>query len=108
MLCFYLRFATSRRFRIVVWLSIAYTGLTTTATLLVNLFGCAPLSGAWDRRAGHPSVCITTEEFYFYSTASNMLTDIMLLLLPIPILLALSLGWKVKLGLVAMFSMGFL
>lgn len=38
----------------------------------------------------------------------NIFIDILLLVLPIPIVLRLRLGWRVRLGLVAMFSMGFL
>lgn len=34
--------------------------------------------------------------------------DILLLILPIPIVLQLRLGWRVKLCLVGMFTMGFL
>lgn len=37
-----------------------------------------------------------------------MLTDVVLLVLPFPILLRLRLEWLVKLGLVVMFSMGLL
>lgn len=108
MILFYLQLATERTYRIVCYLSIAYITLCSTSSLLVNLFGCAPISGAWDRRASNPSVCITTSSFYFYSNITNVVTDVMLLVLPIPILLRLRLEWKVKLGLIAMFSMGFL
>lgn len=108
MLCFYLRFATSRWFRILCWLTIGYVACTMGAVLLVNMFGCTPLSGGWDRSPANPSVCVTDSAFYFYSKASNMMTDIVLLVLPIPVLVRLRLGWKVKVSLVAMFSMGFL
>lgn len=107
MIAFYLRFATSPRFRAVCLAAMAYMALTQTTTALVNLFGCRPISGGWDRRPENPSVCVTTRNFYVYASASSIWTDIMLLVLPIPILLRLRLGWKAKLGLVGMFSMGF-
>lgn len=108
MISFYMRFATSRWFRIVCQVSIAYVVMTTMTAMLVNLFGCKPISGAWDRRPGHPSECITNTDFYLYATASNIATDALLLVLPIPIVLRLRVGWGVKLGLMAMFSMGFM
>lgn len=104
-MCFYLRFATSRCFRILCWLAIWYLALTTTAVLLINLFGCAPVSGAWDRSAANPSVCVTTTAWYITGRANIIFTDVVLLLLPIPIVARLRLGW---LGLVAMPAPGFL
>lgn len=108
MLFFYLRLATERHFRIICHLSIAYITLSSTAILLVNLFGCAPISGSWDRRPSTHSVCITTPLFYYVAETNNAFTDLLLIVLPIPILVRLQLEWRVKLGLVAMFTMGFL
>lgn len=108
MLFFYLRLATEPRFRIICYLSIAYTTLSSIAVLLVNLFGCTPISGSWDRRPSDHSICITTPAFYYCSEISNAFTDLLLIVLPIPILVRLQLRWQVKLGLVAMFTMGFL
>lgn len=108
MLFFYLRLATERRFRTICYICIAITTSSTAAVLFVNLFGCTPISGNWDRRPSNPSVCITRPSFYYYSGISNILIDLLLMVLPIPILLKMKLKWRVKLGLVMMFSMGFL
>lgn len=105
---FFLRLATERSYRIVCYLAITYITMYTSSSLMINLFGCKPISGGWDRRPTNPSVCVTNSGYYYYATTSNAAMDVMLLVLPIPIVLRLRLAWRVKLGLVAMFSMGFL
>lgn len=108
MLFFYLRLATERTLRAICHTIIIIVSVSSGFILLLNLFGCTPVSGAWDRLPSAHSVCITGRPFYYYTAVSNIVIDVLLLLLPIPILFRLRLGWRVKLGLVAMFSMGFL
>lgn len=83
-----------------------YIGLTTAAALLINAFGCSPLKGSWDRTI--PSKCITNTAFLYTCGVNNIATDLLLMIIPIPILANLQMKLRVKLGLMAMFSMGFL
>lgn len=106
MLFFYLRFATERYFRITCYIAIAVLTLSATSITLVNAFSCIPISSAWD--FSKPAHCIDRLSFYLWSMIYQITTDILLMVLPIPILVGLQQGWRVKLGLVAMFSMGFM
>lgn len=108
MLSFYFRIATEPHVRKILHLTITFITLTSATTILINLFGCIPVSGAWNRRPTDVSVCITTSGFYYYTSAINIATDLLLLVLPIPILAGLRVQRAAKLGLVVMFSMGFL
>lgn len=106
MLCFYLRLAPHPTFRILCYLSAAYIILSSSAATFVNLFGCSPISGGWDREPSLHSTCVTNSTFYYFSAVNNMATDVLLLGLPIPILVRLQLRTRVKFCLITMFSTG--
>lgn len=53
-------------------------------------------------------MCVTTTAWYMGCRANIIFTDVLLLVLPLPIVIRLRVGWVVKMGLVAMFSLGFL
>lgn len=111
MICFYLHFAphpTFRTFRITCFISITVTTVCWTAIFLMNMFGCTPIAGGWNHSPDFPSKCITTRAFYRFNVYFNIATDVLVILLPIPILMRMQLELKKKLGLVALFSMGFL
>ncbi|KAL0638667.1 hypothetical protein Q9L58_002245 [Maublancomyces gigas] len=108
MLVFYLRLATERPFRIVIYISITYLTLSFGIVTFIHVFSCSPISGAWDRRPSMKSICITTMLDYHFAAVNVLMTDILMIVLPIPIVLRLRMKWLAKLGLMAMFSMGFL
>lgn len=108
MLCFYLRLAPHRNFRIICHLCITYIIIVYSAVSIINIFGCAPLSGGWSLDPTLHARCITNTGLYYFTAYNNTMLDILLLVLPIPIVLQLRLGWRVKLCLVGMFTMGFL
>lgn len=108
MICFYLTLAPHAGFRTACYASVALTTLLWSSIFLINVFGCVPLSGAWDRSSrGTPARCITTAWFYRFSTLCNLATDGLVMLLPVPVLMRMQLSVKTKIGLLVMFSMGF-
>lgn len=108
MLFFYLRLAPHPNFRIICYISIVYIILSCSAVILVNIFGCDPISAGWNRDPTLQYTCIFTDGFFYFAGGNNLATDILLIILPIPILLPLQLPMRTKLGLVAMFSTGIL
>lgn len=108
MLTFYLRLSPHPTFRTMCHLCIAYTALTYTAISIVNVFGCIPISGAWSSNPDLHAKCISKAGFYYFIAINNIALDMVMLILPIPILLKLRVSVRVKIGLVAMFTMGFL
>lgn len=108
MLNFYLHLVPNSNFRLVCHLSITYVVLVFTALVLVSTFGCWPMSGGWNHDPSFHSTCVTNSIYHYFMTVNNTLTDILLLLLPIPVLLQLRLSVRAKLGLIAMFTMGFM
>lgn len=108
MLCFYLRLAPHPNFRILCYLFMTFLILLHSGFVLINLAGCYPIAGGWNHDRSFHAKCITNTTFYYTMSFSGTTTDILLLGLPIPILLQLKVPKMVKLGLVVMFTMGFL
>ncbi|KAK0630285.1 hypothetical protein B0T17DRAFT_490862 [Bombardia bombarda] len=102
-LVFYLRFSTSRRFNIAVYvilfmvISHNFLGATTI------LYACRPISKFWTFSDGS---CIDPEPWYGTMVALNVATDLILLLLPIWLLKPLSVGFAQKAALAAILGTG--
>lgn len=103
---FFLRFAGCGKSRLLCQLWIAYIICTSIPRWFINIFPCSPLSASWDRSI--PSKCIDNEPFLYWGAVNNAVIDIGLVLIPIPILRNLKVPLRVKLELMAMFSMGFM
>lgn len=108
MLYFYLSLAQHPKFRATCYFCIAFVTVVCSVLTLISVFGCAPISGGWNYESRLDASCITTKPFYYTIAISNLITDMFVMLLPIPILLQLKQRTRVKVTLVVMFSMGFL
>lgn len=83
-----------------------YLIVSTTVIVFLNLFSCIPISGGWDHDpALHPK-CIDTSTYLFINYLMHIITDVLLMALPIPMLLRMQLRPKAKYGLVGMFAGG--
>ena len=67
---------------------------------------CRPLAANWDSTI--PGVCGDRNTVYISSGALNVMTDLMIIALPLPYILRLNLALRRKLGLLLMFTMGIL
>ncbi|KAK2744920.1 hypothetical protein FQN55_006482 [Onygenales sp. PD_40] len=67
---------------------------------------CTPVSVVWS--STFPVSCIDLSSFNYFNAAFHILTDIMLALLPIPILKHLQITRRRKIGLIVCFSVGLL
>ena len=76
------------------------------AQVLATLFGCTPVNAAWDYTV-HGTCPEPLRQFYI-NAAGNIITDIIVFLLPIAILSRLNLVRAQKLALIGIFSLGFL
>ncbi|KAL8842366.1 MAG: hypothetical protein Q9176_002755 [Flavoplaca citrina] len=68
-------------------------------------FQCTPVAFFWDRTipGGH---CINTSAFFRFNNIANMLTDILILAMPIPIVWSLHLDRRKKIGVCGLFLLG--
>lgn len=106
-LCFfYSRLSPSRWYQY----SVYFTAFVCTSSLVAIwfsvLFACKPIAAGWDVRLSIDATCIDRPPIYITQVAFGCVTDLMLLLLPIPTIVGLQMSIRQKLGLVALFAIG--
>ncbi|KAL8698201.1 MAG: hypothetical protein Q9201_006699 [Fulgogasparrea decipioides] len=105
---FYLTLAKNRP--IFKWATIAtlvVVNLAGTALTLLNIFQCHPVSGGFQKSRSPNVKCIDIIALYLSSAPINIITDLALLLLPMPILTAMRLPRNEKIIVIVTFSFGF-
>ncbi|OCK79163.1 hypothetical protein K432DRAFT_76178 [Lepidopterella palustris CBS 459.81] len=108
-LAFYRVIATQKMFRFAVDTTIAIVAAFTIAMVFVNAFECPKPSDAWSAEIllqGSGS-CINLHPLYYGQAAFNILSDIVILALPVPVLWSLQMHRNKRIALVAIFSVGF-
>jgi hypothetical protein len=75
------------------------------STIFALIFPCKPIAKAWDVTITEGS-CINRGAVYIMQAVTNIVTDIVLLLLPIPIVWKLQMPVVQKIGLVLIFVVG--
>lgn len=111
-LIFYLSFATRRTFRILVYTCIGMVGIITIAMMLLVALQCPKKP----RFALTPGIMVSRERIHcfdlriiFYCQAAfNMISDLVILVLPMPLLFRLRMDRTKRLLLLVVFSIGLL
>ncbi|SPO06289.1 related to integral membrane protein [Cephalotrichum gorgonifer] len=105
LLIFYLRLTPHKWFRFTVWSIIAVVSAYTIGITLALIFMCNPIPKAWDIyiTEGH---CLNRADLYFATAVSNIASDVVLFLLPLPILVRLQVPMQQKIGLFVIFTIG--
>ncbi|WVQ96569.1 hypothetical protein IAU59_003674 [Kwoniella sp. CBS 9459] len=104
-LILYIRMSTAHRFlRIASIATMVVVMLTGVICTFISIFRCRPVSAAWSSRDN--SQCIDVIALYLSSAPINILTDLAILLLPLPILTSLRMEYRQKVVLVTTFIVG--
>jgi hypothetical protein len=105
LLCFYYRMSQIRWVRI----TSAYLGIIITAysiALILSLsFACNPIKKAWDVTVTE-GTCINRPAVYVLLAVLNIATDVILLVIPIPMVWRLQMPVAQKIGVVVVFLIG--
>ena len=108
-LFFYLRVFDSTLFRkcaIGISVFVVCFGVANTFSMI---FQCTPISFFWNGWTGeYAGKCININAFSWIRAAIEIIIDLAIISLPIPLLLGLKLKWHKKLQILSMFSIGFL
>lgn len=106
-ICFtYLRFALSKTFR---WLCIGTIVLHSVffaVCITVTLLQCQPLHKMWDLTGMIQGKCINSTAFFYSTSGFNIVTDIWILLIPVPTLRAINRPGREKVALMLIFGVG--
>ena len=98
----YLRIFVGRSIRFWCWASIVLVTLYGLETFILAFAGCIPIHSFWTGGGK----CINMKFIWFFNAALNILTDIIILVLPMPVLSSLRLPTKQKVGLMFVFALG--
>lgn len=106
-LLFYRRvFSPTKRTLIFIHAGIAVVTAAYTALFFAVLFQCVPIEKTWNGRiSGH---CIKGKLLPYFSGTLNIITDIYVLVVPIPCVWGLDMKWTRKIRTLAIFGLGIL
>ena len=109
LLLFYKRVFPNQRFRYIVIVTIGLSGVWFVAFFFAQLFEIWPISGNWDWNSNWKYAWIINEErMNMWLCGTDVLADIFLLLLPIPMVVSLRMSAKDRLAFLGIFSLGLL
>ncbi|TGO59556.1 hypothetical protein BCON_0043g00140 [Botryotinia convoluta] len=74
--------------------------------LFAQIFTCTPVDGAWSLTAMATAKCIDQTKFYYGNAISNLLTDVIILCLPMPMIWKLNMTAHKKVVLSGVFLLG--
>ncbi|KAL5322258.1 hypothetical protein ACEPPN_010230 [Leptodophora sp. 'Broadleaf-Isolate-01'] len=103
-LIFYLRHAVEKTYRVILFVSIALVSGFGIGASIASMALCIPWKKLWDSNI--PGRCIDIKAYYIAGPTLSMIFDIAIFALPIPLLWALKLPRRQRLGLVAVFAVG--
>ncbi|KAJ5415564.1 hypothetical protein N7465_004259 [Penicillium sp. CMV-2018d] len=105
--CFYLRIFPDRTFRTATYVAIALNVCYLVAFVLISVFQCRPIPGAWHRWYEEENYkCNHINAQGWASAVLNMVLDIVVMVLPLRQLYHLNLSVKRKSYVICMFSLG--
>ncbi|KAI0008608.1 hypothetical protein F4779DRAFT_618487 [Xylariaceae sp. FL0662B] len=102
----YYRVLAVKRMRTIFLIAMVVIGCWSLSQVLISIFICDPISGFWDRSLGAKCVISNLLQWYINS-AMNIATDIVIFVLPMPVLSHLNLPRVQKFVLIGIFSLGF-
>ncbi|KAI8653867.1 hypothetical protein NCS56_01342000 [Fusarium sp. Ph1] len=105
LLSFYLHLSPQRWFRIAVWLTIGIVTAYTVIIAFMMWFLCNPPRKAFDFKVEGGS-CTDAAILYMATAVSNIVTDVILFVLPIPMVYNLHMPKIQKLGAIIVFAIG--
>ncbi len=104
-LMFYIQINPFRRFRIVVYSTMGFCLASGIVATMCFIFRCVPTRNAW---APVDWGCMDTRALFMSTMIINLMTDLWVLAIPLPMVWRLQMPTKQKVALMATFALGFL
>lgn len=105
LLTFYLHLSHQKWFRVAVWTSIVIVSLNTFIITTMLLFHCTPVRKAFDLTV-QGGECVDVAILFIATAVFNIVTDVILFVLPIPMVLQLRMSLGQKIGAIVVFGIG--
>lgn len=104
-LALYNRLLTLEPYRTIIRIIAAVLIVSAIVIVVMAMNLCHPFAANWNPYLPGAS-CLNQQAFYTYASLPNIVTDVAMLVLPMPVVWKLQASAKVKLGLVATFLTG--
>jgi hypothetical protein len=105
-LLLYHRIFPSKTFTRILWAVGAFILAYTITSSMVNLLQCVPIEANWNPKAAATAKCVKFGSELIALSTINAVTDLVLLVLPMPLLWRLHVNLKRKIQLMGMFALG--
>ena len=106
-LIFYLSLSKNQQiFKWASWATLAVVNIAGLALTFLNIFQCTPVGAVFQQVVPAGAVCTNIVSLYLSSAPVNIITDLVMLFLPMPILTGIRLPRKQKIILIITFSFG--
>lgn len=100
----YMRIFTTKPMRIACYALIAFISIYGTWTFISAWLNCVPVAKFWNESIdGH---CLSKKGLWFSNSAIHILTDILIIIYPMPALKSLNLPRRQKVAVMGIFSLG--
>lgn len=104
-----LRLCNNRWYTIALWFIVAVTIAYELVAFIFFFLNCKPIAGNWDTTINAKCSSINTiVAFGLVNTSCNIITDVALALIPIPIIWSLNMKKATRLYLIGILSLGYL
>ncbi|EUC46563.1 hypothetical protein COCMIDRAFT_35794 [Bipolaris oryzae ATCC 44560] len=103
---FYSRLSPVRGYQIAVWSTVFICAGAYTAIFFSLLFACKPIAASWDPLLLPTAVCTNRGGIYIATAVIGVVTDVILIAIPIPTIWRLQMPTKQKIGLTIVFAIG--
>lgn len=104
LLTFYLQLSPQKGWKIAIWSCIGVVALASTIITTMLYLHCTPPQKAYT--PDMEGTCLNPATLYIATAASNIITDVMLFVLPIPMIVQLRMSKAQKIGAVIIFGIG--
>lgn len=108
-LFFYLRIFPQRKFRWACYGVMAWVGVSGVIFVFMQIFQCIPVEFVWEGWLGTfgPHRCLDVHALTYTAAAFSITQDIVILVMPLPLLWNLNTGLRQRIDIGIMFSLGF-
>lgn len=108
MLFFYLRIFPNRKFWYAAYGAMAFVIVPTITFIFMQIFQCIPVSYIWEGwiEGDQEHKCLNLNILVYTAASFSIAQDVVILILPLPLLYRLHIGLKSKAGIMFMFSLG--
>ena len=104
-LLLYLRIFTGKWARISCWILVGILAVNPIANTIPIIFMCSPIEAIWDSNI-IGARCVDGKAFFAFAGLINIVTDIIMLIIPYPVIKRLQVAKHIKFGLAGTFLLG--